>query len=85
MSPGRSLLERFWQSDWSLSALLVADTFILGPLIQFRETPGVLLLQLFVFSIFLLSGVAIALRKRVVTLVVGIFASAGRAGRCRSF
>jgi hypothetical protein len=76
MSGGDSLVERFGQSDWSLSALLVllvVDIFILGPLIQFQETPGVLTPA--VFSLFLLSGVAIVLRSRAATAIVGIFAA----------
>jgi len=75
---GRAFLERFWQSDWNLSALLVfllIDTFILAPIIQARETTGVLVLHSSVFSIFLLSGVAVVLRKRAVTIVVGAFAA----------
>jgi voltage-gated potassium channel Kch len=56
MSSGHSLVERFGRSDWSLSALLVllvVDIFILGPLIQFQETPGVL-----TPAVFLLLGLA---------------------------
>gem|GEM_PF-6161353 len=37
---------------------LLNDTFMLAPIIQARETTGVLVLQSSVFSIFLLSGVA---------------------------
>lgn len=78
MRDGRAFLERFWQSDWNLSALLVfllIDTFILAPIIQTRETTGVLALHSSVFSTFLLSGVAVALRSRAVTTVVAVFAA----------
>ncbi len=76
MSGGHSLAERFGQSDWSLSALLVllvVDIFIVDPLIQFQESPGVLTPA--GFSLFLLSGVAAALRSRAATAIVGIFAA----------
>lgn len=76
MRGGYSLIERFGQSDWSLTALLtllVADIFIVGPLIQIQETPGLLTPAL--FSFFLLSGVATALRSRAATAAVGIFAA----------
>jgi hypothetical protein len=46
MREGSAFLERFW--DWNLSALLVfllIDTFMLAPIIQARETTGVLVLQ----------------------------------------
>ncbi len=78
MRAGRSLLERFWQNDWSLSALLVllvADIFLLGPLVQLRETSSVLVLQSSIYSIFLLVSVAVAFRRGTATLVVGVFAA----------
>ena len=78
MRNGRRFLERFWQTDWSLSALLVlilVDTFILAPLLQSRDAPGLLVLQLSIFSVFLLSGVAFAFRNPALTAIVGAFAA----------
>jgi ion channel len=65
MSPRRESVARFWLSDWSLSvlqALLVVDIFILGPVIQFRETPGAL--QPVVYSLFVVAATPIALTSR---------------------
>ncbi|HBZ69992.1 MAG TPA: hypothetical protein DEP35_09760 [Deltaproteobacteria bacterium] len=78
MRNGRRFLERFWQTDWSLSALLVlilVDTFVTAPLLQSRDTTGVLLFQLSIFSVFLLSGVAFAFRNPALTAMVGAFAA----------
>jgi voltage-gated potassium channel Kch len=76
MSRGLSPLERFWLSEWSLSALLamlILDGFVIGPIAQSQDAPGVL--QPAVFSLVLISGVATALRSRAITgLVVALVA-----------
>ena len=68
---------RFWLSDWSLSALLallVLDAFVLGPLAQFDAAPG--FLRPVVRTLFLLAGVATALRSRAATAILGVVALA---------
>jgi hypothetical protein len=77
MSRGRLSLERFWLSEWSLSALLaflVIDGFVIGPLAELGVVPGVL--PSVVFSLVILSGMEAALRSRrlgwLVAALVGV-------------
>jgi len=76
MARGRRVIREFWVSDWGLSALLallIVDSFVLGPIIELREVAG--LVQPVLFSLILLSGVAMTLRRRSVTIVVATMAA----------
>jgi ion channel len=89
MSSRRESVARFWLSDWSLSvlqALLVVDIFIVGPIIQFRETPGAL--QPVVYSLFVVAATPIALRSRWhrgITALLGTLAVVSIALRWTSY
>jgi Ion channel len=74
MPRGPSPLERFWLSEWNLSAflvLLVIDGFVINPIILSSEAP--VMLQPVSFSLVLLSGIFAALRSRRLSVLVGVF------------
>jgi hypothetical protein len=75
MARGRVVVREFWVSDWSLSALLallVIDSFVLGPIIELQRLPDVI--QPLLFTLILVSGVAMTLRRRSVTVLVATLA-----------
>src|SRR2546427_2338349 len=82
MSARRPLVRRFWLSDWSLSALLallVFNTFVLGPLALSQAAPE--WLSPIVHSFFVLMGIATVLRSRAATTIVGVLAVASSVAR----
>src|SRR5216117_2209434 len=77
MSARCALVPRFWLSDLSLSALLallVFNTFVLGPLALSQAAPE--WLSPIVHSFFVLMGIATVLRSRAATTIVGVLAVA---------
>ena len=77
-----SLLERFWLSDWSLSALLallIIDGFVLAPLLESEQAPRVV--APVVFSLIIVSGIAVTFRSRVTTALIGALAAVSLAVR----
>ena len=89
MPPRHASVARFWLSDWSLSALLallVVDIFVLGPIMQLRETPRAL--QPIVYSLFVVAASPIALRSRwyrAATVILGMLAVVSIAIRWTSY
>src|SRR5262245_4476026 len=82
MAKERQVGSGYSGSDWGLSALLgllLVDAFLPGPLIEFQKLPA--FFQPGVFSLIVISGVVITLRRHAAALLVGMIAVVDLAAR----